>query len=261
MPAKPLERPQEPVPVRARWRVILDRGHLLDRLRSSRALVLWFLVVSAETSAQVSGSASLLSDYRYRGVSLSDGNPAAQFALAYDGPSGWYAGGFASTVQLGYPTKRELQLVSFAGYASRMPSGLSWEAGADYSYFTGGQNYNYGEVYVGIASEKVSTRLYYAPRYFGQKSGVIYGEINASQQLLDRVRLLAHGGVLLNNDQDAYRRPTDRHVFDASVGVVIDFDQISAQLSWVGINSVYTPYPATSPSSKNGPVLILLWSF
>jgi len=116
-------------------------------------------------------------------------------------------------------------------------------------------------VYVGIASEKVSTRLYYAPRYFGQKSGVIYGEINASQQLLDRVRLLAHGGVLLNNDQDAYRRPTDRHVFDASVGVVIDFDQISAQLSWVGINSVYTPYPATSPSSKNGPVLILLWSF
>ena len=245
--------------MRARWRVILDRGHLLDRPSSGGAFALWFLFVSAEAFAQVSGSASLLSDYRYRGVSLSHNRPAAQLALAYDDASGWYGGAFASTVQLGYPN-RELQVVSFAGYASRMPSGLSWEAGADYSVFTGGQSYSYGEMYVGVASENVSTRLYYAPRYFGQKSGVIYGEINASQQLLDRVRLLAHGGILRNSSEDAYGRPAGRHVFDASVGVVIDFDQFSAQLSWVGITSVNTPYPTTL-RNKNGAVLILSWSF
>lgn len=247
--------------MRARWRAALDRGHLLDHPRSRGAFALWFLFVSAETFAQVSGSASLLSDYRYRGVSLSDNRPAAQLALAYDHASGWYGGAFASTVQLGYPIKRELQAVAFAGYASRMPSGLSWEAGVDYSAFTGGLSYNYAEVYVGIASEKVSARLYYAPRYFGLKAGVLYGEVNASHELLDRVRLLAHGGVLLNTSEEAYGRPADRHVFDASVGVVVDFDQFSAQLSWVGINSLNTPYPATAPSSKNGVVLILSWSF
>ena len=247
--------------MRARWRVILDRGHLLDRPTAGGAFALWFLFVSAEAFAQVSGSASLLSDYRYRGVSLSDNRPAAQLALAYDDASGWYGGAFASTVQLGHPTHRELQVVAFAGYASRMPSGLSWEAGADYSVVTGGQSYSYAEVYVGIASENVSTRLYYAPRYFGQKSGVLYGEINASQQLLDRVRLLAHGGVLRNNSDEAYGRPADRHVFDASVGVVIDFDQFSAQLSWVGISSVNTPYPTTVLRNRNGAVLKLSWSF
>jgi uncharacterized protein (TIGR02001 family) len=247
--------------VRARWRATLDRGHLLDRPRWRSAFALWFLFASAEIFAQVSGSASLLSNYRYRGISLSNNDPAAQLAVAYDDASGWYGGAFASTVQIGYPASRELQAVAFGGYARRMPSGLSWEAGADYSAFTGGQSYNYAEVYVGMASENVSTRLYYAPRYFGQEAGVIYGEINASQRLLDRVRLLAHGGVLRNNSERAYGRPADRDVFDASVGVIIDFDQFTAQLSWVGINSLNTPYPARASGSKNGPVLILSLSF
>ena len=237
-----------------------ERGHLPSRPRSRGAFALWFLFFSADAFAQLSGSASLLSDYRYRGVSLSQNKPAAQLAVAYDDASGWYGGAFASSVQLGYP-HRELQAVAFAGYASRMASGLSWETGADYSVFTGSQSYDYAEMYVGVAYENVSTRLYYAPRYFGQKSGVIYGEINASKPLLDRVRLVAHGGVLRNSNEDAYGRSAGRHVFDASIGVVIDFDQFSAQLSWVGISSVNTPYPITAPRNKNGAVLILSWSF
>jgi uncharacterized protein (TIGR02001 family) len=241
--------------------VILDRGQLLDHPRWRSAFALWFLIISAESLAQFTGSASLLSDYRYRGVSLSDNRPAAQLALAYDDASGWYGGAFASTVQVGYPTSRELQGIAFAGYAKRMPSGLSLEAGADYSAMTGDKSYSYGEVYVGIASDKVSARLYYSPRYFGLKPGVIYGEINASQELLDRVRLIAHGGVLRNNSSEAYGQPTDRYVFDGSVGVVFDFDQFSVQLSWVGISSLDTPYPTTTPGSKNGAVLMLSWSF
>jgi uncharacterized protein (TIGR02001 family) len=155
------------------------RGQLLDRPTWRGAFALWFLFVSAETLAQVSGSASLLSDYRYRGVSLSDNRPAAQLALAYDDASGWYGGALASTVQIGSPTSRELQAVAFGGYASRMPSGLSFEAGGDYSAFTGGQSYNYGEVYVGIASDKVSTRMYYARAT--SDVGRVYGEVNASE--------------------------------------------------------------------------------
>jgi len=119
--------------VRAPWWVILKPRRLIDSPRSPSAVALWFLFVSTEVFAQVSGSASLLSDYRYRGVSLSRNRPAAQLAVAYDDASGWYGGAFASTVQLVYPATRELQVVSFAGYARRLPSGLSWEAGADYS--------------------------------------------------------------------------------------------------------------------------------
>jgi uncharacterized protein (TIGR02001 family) len=260
MPAKLLEGLPEPAPVRAPWCAIFICRRLLDSPRSRAAVALWFLLFSADVFAQVSGSASLLSDYRFRGISLSHNRPAAQLAVAYDDASGWYGGAFASTVQLFYPT-RELQLVSFVGYARRMPSGLSWEAGADYSAVTGPLSYSYPEVYVGIASENVSARLYYAPRYFGQDSHVIYGEINASQPLLDRVRLLAHGGVLRNNGEGAYGLRPDRHVFDASVGVAVDFDQFNLRLSWVGISSENTLYPATGLRRKNGAVLILSRSF
>ena len=247
--------------VRVPWRALLARLRLLDSPRSQGAFALWFLFVSADAFAQFTGSASLLSDYRFRGVSLSHNRPAAQLAVAYDDASGWYAGAFASTVQLVYPTNRELQLVSFAGYAQRMPSGLSWEAGADYSVVTGVQSYSYPEVYVGIASENVSARFYYAPRYFGQDSAVIYGEVNAAQPLIDRVRLLAHGGLLRNSGEGAYGLRPDRHVLDASVGVSVEFDQFSVQLSWVGVSSANAPYPATAPRSKNGAVLKLSLSF
>ena len=248
------------MPVRAPWCAIFVRRRLLDSPRSRAGFALWFLFFSADVFAQFSGSASLLSDYRFRGVSLSHNRPAAQFAVAYDDASGWYGGAFASTVQLFYPT-RELQLVSFVGYARRMPSGLSWEAGADYSAVTGPLSYSYPEVYVGIASENVSARLYYAPRYFGQDSNVLYGEINASQPLIDRVRVLAHGGVLRNKAEGAYGVQLDRHVFDASVGVALDFDQFNVLLSWVGISSMNTLYPVTGLRRKNGAVLTLSRSF
>jgi uncharacterized protein (TIGR02001 family) len=247
--------------VRVPWRAIFSPRRVLDSPRSHGTVALWFLFVSADVFAQVSGSASLLSDYRFRGVSLSRNRPAAQLAVAYDDASGWYGGAFASTVQLVYPTNRELQVVAFGGYARRMPSGLSWEAGADYSVVTGPKGYSYPEVYVGIASENVSARLYYAPRYFGQNSDVIYGEINVSQQLVDRVRLLAHGGILRNDGEGAYGLRPDRHVFDASVGVAVDFDWFNLQLSWVGISSENTAYPTAGLRRKNGAVLILSRSF
>jgi len=245
--------------VRARPRV--TRRHRVESPRSHRSVGLWFLFVSADVFAQFSGSASVVSDYRFRGISLSHHKPAAQIALAYDDASGWYGGAFASTVQLGDATSREVQAVSFVGYAKRDPSGLSWEAGADYSVVTGDRSYSYAEAYAGVAFENVSARLYYAPRYFGQDSNAIYGEINASHPLVDRVRLIAHGGALWNNSEDSYNRRPDHRVFDGSVGVALDLDPFNVQLAWVGISSHNTLYPVATTGRRNSIVLVLSRSF
>src|SRR5205809_1401108 len=129
------------------------------------------LVSIADSSrAQLSGSVSVVSDYRYRGISLSDNEPAAQLGVTYDDATGWYAGAFVSTTKSAAYDTRGAQLISFAGYAWRMPSGLSLDVGADYSVVTATPRYNYPEVYAGFAFQNVSARLYYAPRYFGQNS-------------------------------------------------------------------------------------------
>jgi uncharacterized protein (TIGR02001 family) len=224
-------------------------------------VALWFALVAANVSAQVSGSLTLVSDYRFRGVSLSHNRPAAQLGAVYDDARGWYAGAFASTVQFAYPSGRELQTITFLGYVWRLPSGLSSDLGADYSAFTGGGGYSYPEVYWGIASENLSGRLYYAPRYFTQDSTAIYGEVNGAQPLLDRVRLLAHAGVLRASSESVYTGRTVHQVFDARLGVGVDFDRFSVQVNWVGSSSANEAYPVTGTRGRNAVVLSLFRSF
>jgi uncharacterized protein (TIGR02001 family) len=238
-----------------------SRRLLLEGAVLPGAVAFWIALSSGNVSAQISGSVALVSDYRYRGVSLSHNNPAAQVAVTLDDASGWYAGAFASSVQLGNPSSRELQAIAFFGYARQAPSGWSWDVGADYSAITGSGGYNYPEVYLGVAFENVSARVYFAPRYFGQDANVIYGELNGAQPLHDRVRLLAHVGILRSNGGNPYYGGSDRLVFDARVGVGIDLDPFHVQVSWVGISAANAAYPITGVKSRNGPVLTLLWSF
>ena len=224
-------------------------------------VALCFALVAANVSAQVSGSFTFVSDYRFRGVSLSHNKPAAQLGAVYDDARGWYAGAFASTVQFADPSSRELQTTAFGGYVWRFGSGLSSEVGADYSAFTGPGAYSYPEAYWGIAYENVSGRLYYAPRYFVHDSDAIYGEVNGAQPLLDHVRLLAHAGILRNTSENLYTGSSVHHVFDARLGVGVDFDQFSVQLNWVGSNSANAAYPVTGTRGRNAVVLSLFRSF
>jgi len=203
---------------------------------------------------------SLVSDYRYRGVSLSAGDPALQASFAYDHPSGFYAGLFASSVAFAVSSHRELELLPYAGYVRRLASGLAAEIGAEYAAFTGPEDYDYPELYVGIAGDRVSARLYYSPRYFGRDSGAFYAELNAAQPLADHLRLLAHAGVLVNRGNDTKYGPADRQIFDGRVGIAIDFDPIEIQASWVGVSSSHAGYPIGG-DRRNTVVVMLSCAF
>ena len=72
--------------------------------------------------------------------------------LGYDHQSGWYGGLFASTVQLGGEAATTGQAVAYLGVATRIGDDLHWDVGADYSAFSDGRDYDYGEVYTGIAT-------------------------------------------------------------------------------------------------------------
>ncbi len=219
------------------------------------------MLLAADAFAQVSGTVSVLSDYRYRGISLSRGNPALQVSVAYDDPSGMYAGLFASNVEFAISPHRELQAEPYVGYARRFGSGISAEIGAAYAAFTGPGGYDYADLYVGIAGDQVSARLYYAPRYFGRDSGALYAEINGAQPLSDRLRLVAHVGILFNRGQYFPYGPTDRRVIDGRLGVAIDLEPFSIQASWVGINSADTGYPIPRGERRNTAVVTLSRSF
>jgi uncharacterized protein (TIGR02001 family) len=219
------------------------------------AVALWVLFFAVGACAQVSGSLTLVSDYRYRGISLSDEQPAAQVSIAYDHSSGWYAGAFASTVDLANQSRRDLQLLSYVGYARRARPGLSWEVGAGYSAFTGARGYDYPEVFWGVTSDRVSARIYYAPDYFGQGPAALYVELNGTRPLTDRLHLLGHIGVLRLGSRSAATYGSGRYRFDGQAGIGIDLDGVSIQLAWVATATANAAYPASESRTRNALVV------
>ncbi len=212
-------------------------------------------------SAQVSGTLSAVSDYRYRGITLSDRKPAAQMTVAYDDPTGLYLGAFASTVRLAFPADAHVQGMAFGGYALRMPSGLSLEAGGNYSAFAAAGRDDYGEIFLGAATESLNARVFYAPRYFGQPSNAVYAELNASLPLDDRVHLLAHFGILRTAYPAGYRYSTGRMFVDGRIGLGVDFSPLRLEIAWVGTSDKYAAYRLTGASSPNSVVLSMTCAF
>ena len=104
----------------------------------------------------------------------------------------------------------------------------------------GAGGYNYGELYLGIARENLSARIYYSDRYFGQRVNAWYGEINAAQPLIDRFSLLAHVGFLSSRSDYPYSPQVNQHVVDGRIGIGADFDLFHVELAWIGISTLHT---------------------
>jgi uncharacterized protein (TIGR02001 family) len=160
------------------------------------ALALLTALVATASAAQISGSVSAMSDDRFRGVSLTQGRPAAQVEAAYDDDSGLYAGGLASNAKLDPNGGQQLLAVAYAGYARRLAGGWSADIGAAYSTLSTDTDYDYVELHAGLATEALSARLYYSPNYFGVSVHTLYGELNGSYRLTGRLKLIGHAGLL-----------------------------------------------------------------
>jgi uncharacterized protein (TIGR02001 family) len=207
---------------------------------SCRCLLVFNLTLSCTLAyADISGTVSVVSDYRFRGQSLSNGNPEPQLDLTLDIDRGWYAGMFLSGVNL--DDHDITQLLAYGGYAHAFTSGWSWDAGIIDSHFISVADYDYAETYFGIASEHVNAKLYLSPNYFGFSTRTAYAEVNGSYPLNDTWRALAHAGCLvrIGGDKDF---PAKR--WDGQIGIAKMLNQWTVQLAWVAVQKSLSVYPS-----------------
>jgi uncharacterized protein (TIGR02001 family) len=190
------------------------------------------LLVSGAAQAQFGGGIAIESDNRFRGVSLTDGRPDLRLSLSYDHDSGVFAGAAATQVEF-MRGRHALQLLGYAGYATRVTPELGAEVGVTTSTFSGNTRYNYSEVFAGISNERWSVRAYYAPRYFGFDQATVYLEFGANAALNPRLRAFGHVGALMTSGgiagEDGRRTRSDLRVglgFSAAAAVDV-------QLAWV----------------------------
>ncbi|MCE3604250.1 TorF family putative porin [Massilia sp. P8910] len=224
------------------------------------AIALACCVAGSDARAQASGSLSLVSDYYYRGVGYSKGDPVPQFNLSFDTRSGWYAGAFASMLKMS-GSGRGVYAIGYAGYARRMESGGSWEAGATNHSFTTMSNLNYREVYVGLGSDRVSGRVSYSPAYMGATMRTMYSEVNGGLALSDDVGLFARIGYL--RALSAVPRYTSGTRLDGRIGMSMSVDAWKLQAAWDALHAKQGVYAPSSEGirSRSGLVLSLSRAF
>jgi uncharacterized protein (TIGR02001 family) len=176
--------------------MFLRMPQLFRRQARTFALIGLACLFAPSAQAQVSGSAGIVSDYMYRGISLSSGKPAARLSLDVDGANGWFAGGQLVSGQLAPQSHRNAQWLGYAGYAQRLPSGLSWETGVSAYAFHAARDWNFREVFIGLAFESYSARLHYAPDYLGFGERTVYAEFNGGAQVAPGWRWFWRAGYL-----------------------------------------------------------------
>jgi uncharacterized protein (TIGR02001 family) len=181
----------------------------------------------------LTGSASLVSDYRFRGLSLSDGGFQPQGSLEIGHDSGFYAGAWSSGLKNG-PSDVELDL--YGGWRGKLGD-VDFDLGAVYYLYPGAAGFNYFELLASaaytIGPAELKAGIAYAP---GQSniggSDNLYAFGEASVTIPDTpVTLTGH----LGREAGSVAGPAGRK-WDWSLGAEVVVDHFTLGLSYVDTN-------------------------
>lgn len=173
-----------------------------------KAIATLALALTAVTShAQLTGNATLTSDYRFRGISQSQNAPAVQGGIDYAHKSGFYVGNWNSSVSSQvYTNGAGLESDLYAGFKKDIFNGVTIDIGS-YNYFypratttaSTGSNFDTYEAFAGIGYKDFVSAKYrqtLGKGYFGTANarGTSYTQVDAKLPLVKNLSAVAHYG-------------------------------------------------------------------
>ncbi|MEM7585709.1 MAG: TorF family putative porin [Acidobacteriota bacterium] len=144
----------------------------------------------AQQSERFTAEVVVVSDYVLRGFSRSTSESAVQLGLAYRLPSGFVAGGWASTVRFesnaGVPDEREVELQGYLGFGRSL--GRGWSASALFVRYefpdAGGVDNGYHEFSTSLYfRELAAVTVSYTPQYLGGAASGVFVELSGRYPL------------------------------------------------------------------------------
>ena len=221
-------------------------------MKNLKKNVLLAAVISASPvaaiAAEVSGNVSMTSDYRFRGISQTDTQPAIQggFDVAYD--NGVYIGMWGSNVEF---SSVSMELDYYVGYSGSISEDISFDLGYIYYDYPGATaqdlgfgsiDYDYEEVYASISYKDFTLGAAYSDDYWLESGNFYYVYGDYSFALPHDVSLDLHygyndfensssdtgqdgGQAFLSGDEDSYS--------DYSITLTKAFAGVDVSLSWV----------------------------
>ena len=243
----------------ARWPSRVGRSAV--RLALSLLAGIGAVVVAAPAFAQPAITLSVLSDYRLRGYTFSQGRPIATLSVNYDHPSGLYAGVSATGVLAHSGKPRFLALQESVGFAKRLKSGLTFDAGvtnADFSHYAFElHTEGYTDFYIGLLGKNISSHVFFSPNYINSGVTSLYAEVNGVLIPTDRWRVNWHVGAQELSSGRFYRSRTQ---FDWRLSLTREFGTTQAQIA-VSRGGRGLRYPYVSTYGRTAVVVAITQAF
>ena len=180
----------------------------------------------------VSGGAALVSDYRFRGVSLSDKGFALQPFLTVKHESGLYVGAWGSNIVENAGDDMEVDL--YAGFAGG--EGLTYDIGATYYLYPGVSSLNYleltGKLGSTVGPATIGAQLSYVPSQDNTgNTDNVYVATNASVALPNTpISIVASVGI----EDGAFTAGSEK--LDWTLGLTTNFAGFTLGASYVDTN-------------------------
>ena len=177
-------------------------------MRTVRILTfLAFAVTNGPAYAQLSSTLTAVSDYEFRGVSLTGTDPAFQASLDYSFANGLAIGAWGSNLDYGRDYDGNFELDLYASFSREISESVSWSAGLTAYTYPGSSAHAatptqaerlkiepYVEGYVEITLGSFRAAQWYTHDYSGLGVGAQYTEVNYSHALPRGWSLEAHLG-------------------------------------------------------------------
>lgn len=207
------------------------------------------VVMAEETSPHtLTGNVSLTSDYIFRGISQTGGDPALQGGIDYAHASGFYVGGWGSNVgwiedYQGYDSGN-LELDLYGGFRNSIgETGLTYDLGIIQYWYPGERggavDADTTEVYAGMGWKWFSAKYSYSISDetfgFADSDGSGYFDLSASLPIGESgVTLGAHWGTFSfdNNDAQDYD--------DWKISAAYDLGKLGGLASGMTVGIMYT---------------------
>jgi uncharacterized protein (TIGR02001 family) len=192
-------------------------------------------MAAAANAGEVTGTVTAVSDYDFRGVSLSAKDPALQASIDYAHDSGFYAGAWASNIDYGSDIDGDIELDLYLGFAGETEGGMGWDVGIVwYTYpdssssLTASSISDYPEIYAGITFGPVELKQWYTDDYSGSSLDALYTELNYGFELPADFGLNLHLGYNYGDAFDGFE------YFDFAVGVGKTVGNFDLELKFTG---------------------------
>jgi uncharacterized protein (TIGR02001 family) len=183
-------------------------------------------------AAEWSVTPAIVSDYDFRGITQTAGDPAFQVGATVSAESGLYGFAWGSTLDTddSYPDSDFELDVGFGFAGGDSEAGIGYDLGFTYYAYPGNSDFDYMEFSAAVTRNWFQAKLWYSPEFAGvEDESAWYLESNGTFPLPQDFGLVVHlgysGGDYWDDLADEY--------FDFAVGVTKSFGNFDFALKYI----------------------------